>query len=113
MNREHKFNEYFIYVNLDELSNRFIENSIRCSVISSAVLAEFVPIEQKRLFIEILLSNEFRITHGDRLMASIDIYDQISTNIKFNIVLFLLSDMLRDVKLQVIGLIIEPYNPLR
>lgn len=112
LSQEHKFNQYFVYLEEDKLSELPTDNNYPCSAISAVLVAEFVSLAEKRNYIKILLSNGFQVTLGDQLLAQLLIYQQFSTTFKQNIVLFLLSDIMPDIKTYTIQNLITYYNPL-
>jgi hypothetical protein len=102
LEQNNNFNKYFINISA----------KLSCSAVSAVILAKLVSIRRKRQFIKILLDNNFRITEGDKLLASVELYDNMSISLKNKIILFLLSDLLEDIKHHIIKLIINQDNPL-
>lgn len=102
LEQNNSFNKHFINISA----------KLSCSAISAVILAELVSIGRKRQFIKILLENDFQITEGDKLLASIEIYDNMPISLKNKIILFLLSDLLKDIKYYIIKLLIDQYNSL-
>lgn len=85
------------------------------SVISSAILSDNC-LTQKREAILTLLAYNFEVTNGDELLSNLYVYDNIPDEIKLNIMVFLLSDLLHDVKTNIVRSLIKDYqieyNPL-
>lgn len=101
LNKDNKFNQYFVDV-----------DGLKYSAISAVILSKFVPMIEKRNYINILLTYGFKITIGDETMAQLMIYQQFSSIFKQNIILFLLSEIMPDIKRHTIQNIIDHYNLL-
>ena len=81
----------------------------KLSVVTSIILSEY-KVEKKREIIFILLSYGIKITDNDRLLANLEIDEQIPMSVKYKILLFLRSDILTDIKWYIIDRLITVYK---
>lgn len=75
----------------------------------TVVILNDTPLPKKRDHTKLLLTHGIKITNGDKLMANLYIFNNIPDYVKENIVLFLLSDLLGDIKLSIMKSVINMY----
>lgn len=76
----------------------------------SAVILSSNELCKKRRFIVILLSYGFKITKHDKELSNLEVYENISINLKNNVMLFLANEkLLPELKIEIVQILIYKY----